>query len=234
MTSGHFGFAAVVKSSAPKVPLWALMFSTYLLDFIFIFLVAFGIESFAPLDPAHPAYGQVTIHAYYSHSMIGAAIIAVIAGIIARWAWGKKAGLVIGGIVFSHWILDLIVHRPDLPILPGNLGNLPLLGFGLWQLPIAAALLELVLALGGAFLYYRSARQAPAEARDKRQIRALVAVGVTGLLLVLLLAADYFNLSLMIAILLMLLLIVLSGWLDSQLEWSEVSTDSTVTAVQNS
>lgn len=234
MTSGHFGFAAVVKSSTPKVPLWALMFSTYLLDFIFIFLVAFGIESFAPLDPAHPAYGQVTIHAYYSHSMLGAAIIAVIAGLVARWAWGKKAGLVIGGIVFSHWILDSIVHRPDLPILPGNLGNLPLLGFGLWQLPIAAALLELVLALGGAFLYYRSARHAPAEAAGNRHIRALVAAGVTGLLLVLLLAADYFNLSLLIAILLMLLLIVLSGWLDSRLEWSEVSTDSTVTAVQNS
>ncbi|MFL7869902.1 MAG: permease [Anaerolineales bacterium] len=224
MTSGHFGFAAIVKSSDPKVPLWALMFSTYLLDFIFIFLTAFGIESFAPLDPAHPAYGQVLIHAYYSHSLLGAAIIAVIAGLIARWAWGKKAGLIIGGIVFSHWLLDLIVHRPDLPILPGNLGNLPLLGFGLWQVPIAAALLELALALGGAYLYYRSARHAPAEAKDKRHIRALVASGVTGLLLVLLLAADYFNLSLLIAILLMLMLIVLSGWLDMRLDWSEAAS----------
>ena len=224
MTSGHFGFAAIVKSSDPKVPLWALMFSTYLLDFIFIFLTAFGIESFAPLDPAHPAYGQVLIHAYYSHSLLGAAIIAVIAGLIARWAWGKKAGLIIGAIVFSHWLLDLIVHRPDLPILPGNLGNLPLLGFGLWQVPIAAALLELALALGGAYLYYRSARHAPAEAKDKRHIRALVASGVTGLLLVLLLAADYFNLSLLIAILLMLMLIVLSGWLDTRLDWSEAAS----------
>jgi hypothetical protein len=224
MTSGHFGFAAIVKSSDPKVPLWALMFSTYLLDFIFIFLTAFGIESFAPLDPAHPAYGQVLIHAYYSHSLLGAAIIAVIAGLIARWAWGKKAGLIIGALVFSHWLLDLIVHRPDLPILPGNLGNLPLLGFGLWQVPIAAALLELALTLGGAYLYYRSARHAPAEAKDKRHIRALVASGVTGLLLVLLLAADYFNLSLLIAILLMLMLIVLSGWLDTRLDWSEAAS----------
>jgi hypothetical protein len=156
--------------------------------------------------------------------LLGAAIIAVIAGLIARWAWGKKAGLIIGGIVFSHWLLDLIVHRPDLPILPGNLGNLPLLGFGLWQVPIAAALLELALALGGAYLYYRSARHAPAEAKDKRHIRALVASGVTGLLLVLLLAADYFNLSLLIAILLMLMLIVLSGWLDTRLDWSEAAS----------
>lgn len=224
MTSGHFGLAAVVKSSEPKVPLWALMFSTYLLDFIFIFLTAFGVESFAPLDPAHPAYGQVMIHAYYSHSLLGAAIIAILAGVVARWSWGKKAGLVIGGMVFSHWLLDLIVHRPDLPILPGNLGNLPLLGFGLWQLPIAAALVELALALGGAFLYYRSARHAPAEAEDNRHIRSLVAAGATGVLLVLLLAADYFNLSLLIAILLMLMLIILSGWLDSRLGWSEAGS----------
>jgi hypothetical protein len=210
------------------------MFSTYLLDFIFIFLVAFGIESFAPLDPAHPAYGQVMIHAYYSHSLLGAIVIAVLAGIIARWSWGKKAGLVIGGMVFSHWLLDLIVHRPDLPILPGNLGNLPLLGFGLWQLPIAAALVELALALGGAYLYYKSARHAPAEAKGHRHIRALVAAGITGLLLVLLLAVDYFNLSLMISILLMLMLIVLSGWLDSRLDWSETHRKATVTAFQNS
>ncbi len=224
MTSGHFGFAAVVKSSAPKVPLWALMFSTYLLDFIFIVLAGFGIESFAPINPAHPAYGQVMIHAYYSHSLLGAAIIAVIAGFVARWAWGKKAGLVIGAIVFSHWLLDLIVHRPDLPILPGNLGSLPLLGFGLWQLPIASAVLELALALVGAYLYYRSATKAPAGVQDTRHFKALVAAGVTGVLLVLLLAADFFNLPLLVAIMLMLMLIVLAGWLDSRLTWSATAS----------
>jgi hypothetical protein len=224
MTSGHFGLAAVVKSSEPKVPLWALMFSTYLLDFIFILLTAFGIESFAPLDPAHPAYGQVMIHAYYSHSLLGAAIIAIIAGMVARWSWGKRAGLIIGGMVFSHWLLDLIVHRPDLPILPGNFGNLPLLGFGLWQLPITAALVELALALGGAYLYYRSARHAPAGVKDKQHIKAIAAAGATGAFLVLLLAADYFNLSLLIAIILMIMLIVFSGWLDSRLGWSEASS----------
>jgi hypothetical protein len=131
------------------------MLSTYLLDFVFIFLVAAGLESFAPLDPANPAYGAVVIHAYYSHSLVGAALIAVIAGLLAGWAWGRRAGVVIGAVVFSHWILDLIVHRPDLPILPGNAGGLPLLGFGLWELPTISAILELALALGGAYLYYR-------------------------------------------------------------------------------
>jgi len=219
MTAGHFGLAAAVKGPAPRVPLWALMLSTYLLDFVFIILVATGLESFAPLDPAHPAYDGVVIHAYYSHSLVGATIIAVIAGLSAAWAWGKRAGVIIGIVVISHWFLDLIVHRPDLPILPGNLGNLPLLGFGLWQVPSVSALIELALALGGAYLYYQSARQMPARTRnsDEQQTRALVAASITGVLTVLLLASDVLSLPLSLAIVLILLLIVLCGWLDSRL-----------------
>jgi hypothetical protein len=220
MTAGHFGLAAVIKSKEIKVPLWALMLSTYLLDVIFIVLAAFGIESFAPVDPAHPAYGQVVIHAYYTHSLVGAFVIAAIAGGLARWAWGHRAGWVIGAMVFSHWILDLIVHRPDLPILPANVGNLPLLGFGLWQVPAASAVVELGLAIGGAYLYYRSAKHSPAEASDPRHLRALLASGVTGVLVVLLLAADVLNISLLISLTLMLLLIVLCGWLDRRLNWA--------------
>lgn len=220
MTAGHFGLAALVKSKEIKVPLWALMLSTYLLDVVFIVLAGFGIESFAPIYPAHPAYGQVAIHAYYSHSLVGALVIAIIAGALARWAWGHRAGWVITVVVFSHWILDLIVHRPDLPILPANAGNLPLLGFGVWQMPAASAFIELVVAVGGAYMYFRSARRSPAEVSDPRQLRALLASGVTGILVLLLLAADVLNISLLISVTLMLLLIVLCGWLDSRLDWA--------------
>jgi hypothetical protein len=226
MTAGHFGLAAVVKSSAPRVPLWALMVSTYLLDVVFIVLASAGLESFTPIDPAQPAYGGTLIQAYYSHSLLGAALIAVIAGLLAGRAWGKRAGVVIGAVVFSHWLLDLVVHRPDLPLLPGNLGSLPLLGFGLWQLPAASAVVELALALAGAYLYYRSALRAPALSGQGGQRRnyALIAAGITGLLIVLLLTADVLSLPLLIPVGLMLLLIVLGGWLDSHLNWSLPAT----------
>lgn len=80
-------------------------------------------------------------------------------------------------MAFSHWVLDLIVHHPDLPILPGNAGNLPLLGFGLWGLPTVAALVELALVIGGAYLYYRSATALPVvppldPARQRRRVYA--------------------------------------------------------------
>lgn len=222
MTAGHFGFAAVVKSQAPRVPLWALMLSTYLLDVVFIILVATGVENFALLDPAHPAQGQTSIQAYYSHSLLGAALIALIAGLLASWAWGRRAGVVIGTVVISHWFLDLLVHRPDLPILPGNAGNLPLLGFGLWQLPVLSAIIELLLALAGAYLYFQRAEITIISTnQDNRQRNwVLITTGLTGLLTIMLLAADLFNLPIFIALLLMLLLIILCGRLDSRLHWS--------------
>jgi hypothetical protein len=58
-------------------------------------------------------------------------------------------------VALSHWLLDLIVHRADLPLLPGNAGDLPKLGFGLWRLPAEAAAFELILVVAGAFLYWR-------------------------------------------------------------------------------
>jgi hypothetical protein len=218
MTAGHFGFAAGMKSPAPRLPLWALMLSTYLLDFVFIILVALGLESFAPLHPGEAAYGEVLIHASYSHSLVGAVLIALLAALLASWAWGKRAGVVIGSVVVSHWLLDLLVHRADLPILPGNVGNGPLLGFGLWDYPLVSIGFELVLVLIGTYLYYQSTQRATAAAtRDGGEQRGRVAAGITGLLLLLLLLADVLALPLLVAVTIMLLLIVLCGWLDARL-----------------
>ena len=223
MTAGHFGFAAAVKPMAPRVPLWALMLATYLLDVFFIFLASAGIESFSQIDPGHPTYGGALIHAYYSHSLVGAAIVAIIAGAVVWRVWGRTASLLIGGVVFSHWLLDLIVHRPDLPILPGHVAGLPLLGLGLWNYPVISAATELVLAVGGALLYYRAANKAPAASKSDFGVadRAIVASGVVGALVVLLLAADVLGLSLLLAIGLMLLIVVVGGWLDGRLGWRQ-------------
>jgi hypothetical protein len=54
--------------------------------------------------------------------------------------------------IFSHWIFDIIVHRPDMPLLPGD--RSVLLGFGLWQVHIAAWILEMVLVIVCWLIYY--------------------------------------------------------------------------------
>jgi membrane-bound metal-dependent hydrolase YbcI (DUF457 family) len=120
MVAGHFGLAAAVKSRVPTAPLWALMVATQWLDIIFVPLFLLGIETIDPTDTANPnAYGGGVIHAVYTHSLVGALALSALLGGLAWLRWGRRVGVTIGLVAFSHWILDLLVHRPDLPILPG-------------------------------------------------------------------------------------------------------------------
>lgn len=100
MTAGHFGLAAGVKKWAPRLPLWVLLLSTYLLDVIFIVLFALGVESFTPVNSANgSSYGGMLIHAYYTHSLVGSFLIAGVAGWLASRFWGRRpavAGVIVG------------------------------------------------------------------------------------------------------------------------------------------
>jgi hypothetical protein len=180
MIAGHFGFAAGVKSRATEVPLWALMLAAVWLDIVFVPLFLAGIEGIETAPGLHSGYGAAIIHADYTHSLVGAVLLSLLLGWLASFFWGARSGVVIGLASFSHWVLDLVVHRPDLPILPGNLLDLPKLGFGLWRFPVASAALELVILIAGAYLYWRAASQAVREAAQKSAIASLSA----GLILV--------------------------------------------------
>jgi hypothetical protein len=158
MIAGHFGLAAAVKSYARQAPLWALMLATVWLDVIFVPLFLMGIETIQQVPGTQGGYGQSIIHADYTHSVIGALALAAIFGAVAAIWWGRRTGMVLGAVVFSHWVLDLVVHRTDMPILPANAASLPRLGFGLWRAPVAAMSVELLLVIAGAWLYWRAAR----------------------------------------------------------------------------
>jgi hypothetical protein len=153
MIAGHFGFAAAVKAREPEAPLWALMLATQWLDVVFVPLFLAHIETLEPLGKG--GYGQAIIHANYTHSLLGAALLAIVFGAFFAWRWGRRLGLMLAAVVFSHWLLDLLVHRPDLPLLPGGGGGVRL-GIGLWRTPAAAAATELGLVLLGAWLYWRA------------------------------------------------------------------------------
>jgi hypothetical protein len=162
MIAGHFGFAAIVKSRDRQTPLWALMLACQWLDVIFVPLLILGIERLTPVPGTTGGYGDVIIYADYTHSLVGALILSLVFGWISALIWGKRTGIGLGGVVFSHWLLDLIVHRGDMPILPGNARHLPRLGFGLWRWHGAAIITELVLVLLGAGLYWRAALEVSA------------------------------------------------------------------------
>jgi membrane-bound metal-dependent hydrolase YbcI (DUF457 family) len=157
--AGHFGLAAGVKGRERTVPLWALMLATVWLDLLFLPLLAAGVETVADAPGTSGGYGSAIIHADWTHSLVGALVLSALFGLVAARWWGRRVGTVLGGVAFSHWLLDLVVHRADLPILPGNAGRLPRLGFGLWKVPAASITVELALVVVGSYLYGRAATE---------------------------------------------------------------------------
>ncbi|PZD95864.1 permease [Paenibacillus sambharensis] len=195
MFAGHFGLAAIIKAKQPQVPLWALMVGTQLLDIAFVPLFLTGVETIETIRDGH---GGAYIHAGYSHSLASALLLSFLAGLLSWRQWGRSSGLVIAGTVFSHWLLDLLVHRPDIPLLPGNSGELSLMGLGLWNWPIISISVETLLVLAGAVLYFRSAvkrSESAAVFHKAGRGRALLAGSVVGLLLILSLVTDLMGIN---------------------------------------
>ena len=92
----------------------------------------------------------------YTHSLLAALLWSAGALLVYRLSGTRgavgKAALVVALAVFSHWILDLLVHRPDLPLYD----NTAKVGLGLWNFPAVAFALEAGLLFGGMWLYFRT------------------------------------------------------------------------------
>jgi hypothetical protein len=154
MFLGHFGVGFGAKRLAPKTSLGTLFLAAQFLDLLWPTLLLLGLERVAIV----PGITKVTpldfVHYPLSHSLLAVVIWGALFGavyyLIRRYPTG---GWVCAMAVISHWVLDLLVHRPDLPILPG--GDFRA-GFGLWNSLGATMVIELgVFALGLA-LYLRA------------------------------------------------------------------------------
>jgi hypothetical protein len=187
MVAGHFGFAAMVKSREKTAPLWALMLATVWLDIVFIPFVVAHWETF---EPIHPGYAGLLIHANYTHSIVGMLMLSAILGVMFLRKFGRRVAWVVALVGASHWLLDLVVHRPDMPVLPGNAGDLPYLGFGLWNHPQVVACVEFGFVVVGAAMYWRAAKEVSIKAGRNGRLASLSAalIATFGLLVLFL---DY-------------------------------------------
>jgi hypothetical protein len=175
MIAGHFGFAALVKGREQSTPLWVLMLASVWLDIEFVPLFLAGIKTIQPVG-GHQGYGSSMIYADYTHSFAGMLVLSAILALLSRPFWGTRSAMVIGLVAASHWVLDLVVHRADMPILPGNRAHLPRVGFGLWRFPWVSAAIEAVLVLLGAGVYWAAARSVSIQAKQKPRLAAQVAL----------------------------------------------------------
>jgi membrane-bound metal-dependent hydrolase YbcI (DUF457 family) len=153
---GHFGIALAVKPAAPKVTLWVLLVSSELLDLLWMVFLFTGIESTGISQTTlQQGMQEVTLPSIpWSHGLFMALVWSLLAGSLAYfWFKDRRTAGIIAGVVFSHWILDFIVHPPDLPLL---FNNSPRVGLGLWATGsgfILSVVLEIVLFTGGLTVY---------------------------------------------------------------------------------
>ncbi|MGZ5034942.1 MAG: metal-dependent hydrolase [Usitatibacter sp.] len=160
MFLGHYGVAFAAKRAAPQVSVGTSILAAQFLDVLWPLLVLAGIERFGIV----PGITRMTpldfTHYPWSHSLAmaiawGAAFAAV------YWLMRRRlaAALLLGALVLSHWVLDWIVHRPDLPLYPDDAGRH---GLGLWNSLGASLVVELGLYGVGIYFYISSTR-----ARDR-------------------------------------------------------------------
>ena len=156
MFVGHYGVAFAAKKTEPAVPLWLLFIAVQLLDVLWAPFVLLGIEK-VRIVPGFTATNPLDLYYMpYTHGLLTALAWSVVAALayrfLARGA-SRRAATIIGIAVFSHWVLDFLVHGPDLPLYD----NSAKVGLGLWNLPALALGLEAASLFGGMWLYFKLA-----------------------------------------------------------------------------
>ena len=154
MFIGHFGVGFAAKSLAPKVSLGSLLLAAQFIDLLWPTLLLFGLER-VRIEPGATVVTPLVFEHYpISHSLAAVLGWAVLVGAVYLLLRRERIGaLVLGVLVLSHWGLDAIVHRPDLPLFPGSA---TVVGMDAWSsLPLTLAI-ELPLFALGVWLYARA------------------------------------------------------------------------------
>jgi hypothetical protein len=159
---GHFGIAFAVKPLAPKAPLLVLLAASEALDLLSLSFIATGIEDVGVSSTNLKQGLEVLVPASvsWSHGLFMSIVWSIVFAVIAFLIWrDKRTSGIIGLVVFSHWVLDFIVHAPDLPIFFDGSTRL---GLGLWTSGpglIASIILELFLLAAGITIYMISRKR---------------------------------------------------------------------------
>ncbi len=155
MFVGHYAVSLALKKFEKRVSLGVLFLAVQFIDILFFPFVLLGIERMNIVENFTQSTHFELEYMPYTHSLLASLLWAGAAYALFRWIIVKKASvaLVVAVAVFSHWLFDLVVHTPDLPLWSD--ASLKL-GFGLWNSAIATYALEAVLLLSALWLYLRS------------------------------------------------------------------------------
>lgn len=169
MFIGHFAAGFAAKRVAPQVSLAVLFLAAQFADVLWPIFVAIGLET-VRISPGITVVTPLEFVSYpYSHSLLALAIYAVAFGAVCWWLLGRRATfIVVAALVISHWVLDFISHRPDMPIVPGGRG----FGLSLWNSLPATLVVEVAMFAVGVWVYAKTTR--PRDAAGRWSFVALV------------------------------------------------------------
>lgn len=159
MFIGHHAVAFAAKPAAPRVSLGTLFAATILLDLLWPIFLLLGIEH-VRIEPGNTAFTPLDFYDYpWTHSLLVVLGWSIAAGIVYRlFRKSTRDAVIVGALVLSHWVVDFLAHRPDLPLWPGG----PKVGLGLWHSVPATIAVEVAMFIVGLALYMRATR-----ARDR-------------------------------------------------------------------
>jgi len=154
---GHFAVAFAAKRAAPSVSLGTLFFACEWVDLVWPLFLLAGLER-VEIQPGVTAFTPLNFVYYpWTHSLVMGAVWASAFGVLyLSIRKSSRAALLLAAVVLSHWFLDLVAHRPDLPLAPGSDTRL---GLGLWN-SISATLFVEVSLFVAAVLFYVSRTRA--------------------------------------------------------------------------
>jgi hypothetical protein len=153
MFIGHFGIAFAAKRAAPRTSIGTTFVAAQLADLLWPVFLLFGWEQVRIAPNSNPFLTLEFTNYPWSHSLLMELVWGVAFGALyfAITRYGRGA-IVVALLVPSHWVLDLIVHRPDLPLYPGGGARF---GLGLWNSPIATVVVEGIVFIVGVAMYAR-------------------------------------------------------------------------------
>ena len=163
MFIGHFALGLAAKRAAPRVSLPVLFSAAQLADLLWPFLLLAGAER-VRIAPGITAFTPLDFVSYpYSHSLL----LLGVWGVLFVFAYKKVsraaavASRTLLALVVSHWVLDFVTHRPDMPIYPGG----PKVGLGLWNSVPATVVVEFAMFGVGVWMYLHGTRARDAQGR---------------------------------------------------------------------
>ncbi|MGA7305549.1 MAG: hypothetical protein WBW88_11780 [Rhodothermales bacterium] len=181
MFVGHYAVSLAVKSKEREIPLWQLFLAVQFVDILFFTFSFFGIERFNIVPHYTPSTNFELVYMPYTHGLAATLVWGLLTYAVFRLpalGGSKRVALWMAVAVMSHWVLDLIVHTADLPLLGDNS---PKIGLGLWNYPIATFLLEALLLAIGAWLLLKDNASKKLKRRIIGFVVALVVINAANL-----------------------------------------------------